>query len=393
MRVTSMLRRYLGALLLFCATPAWAQLGGPAGPPAVGVEQVKRTEVTETSQFVGRIEAINRVALIARVTGYLDKQFFRGGEEVKQGELLYQIEQAPFQAVLAQQQATVAQANALLQNNTQTLTRAQSLLHGPAGQQSVVDSAVAQQRSQAAQLASAEAQMRAAQINLGYTQITAPVDGKISRTAVTPGNVVGPGTGTLAVIVSQDPMYVTFPVSVRAAIELRDRYAGKGGFAGVVIRLQLPDGKVYDKVGHLNYVDPSVAPNTDTLLLRGTIANPQQPGLGQPGQNGSRELTDGEFVTVLLEGAQPVQLLGIPRQAVLSDQQGSYVWVVGPGNKIEQRRVQLGQSTPSLAVISAGVKEGETVVVDGVQRVRPGIVVKPGPVAPQPTVPPTTPRT
>ncbi len=315
--------RYVVAGLLLMAVPARAQPSGPPGPPAVGVAQAKLTEVTETSQFVGRIEAINRVALVARVTGFLEKQFFHGGEEVHQGELLYRIEQGPFQAALAQQQATVAQANALLQNNTQTLGRAQALLSGPAGQQSLVDSAVAQQRSQAAQLAAAEAQLKIAQINLAYTEITAPIDGDISRTAVTEGNVVGPGTGTLAMLVSQDPMYVTFPVSVRAAIELRDRYEGKGGFAAVVIRVQLPDGKMYDQPGHLNYVDPSVAPNTDTLLLRGTVANPIRPGMTAAGGTGSRDLADGEFVTVLLEGVQPVQMLGIPREAVLSDQQAS----------------------------------------------------------------------
>lgn len=389
------LRRALLVFLL-AATPAaapqaWSQ-PGPGGPPAVGVVQAKQTAIIESSQFVGRIEAEKRVNLVARVVGFLDKRNFTEGAEVHAGDLLYVIEQAQYQAQVAQQQAAVASANALLVNNTQTLERAQALIRTPAGQQSLVDSALAQQRSAAAQLASAQAQFRLAQINLDYTEIKAPIDGKISRTAVNVGNVVGPTTGTLATIVSQDPMFVVFPVSVRTAIDLRDRYANKGGFGAVVIKLRLPNGDAYAQAGHLDYVDPTVAQGTDTILLRGAIPNPVLPG-SKPGTVGDRALADGEFVTVLLQGVQPVQALAIPRAAVLSDQLGSYVWVVGAGNKVEQRRVSLGQSTPGEAVIRAGLKEGETVIVDGVQRARPGIVVNPGPASPQPTLPQQGPKT
>ena len=376
--------RFAIIALLLTAAPALAQ-PGPGGPPAVGVVQAKETAIIESNEFVGRIEAEKRVNLVARVVGFLDKRDFTEGAEVHEGDLLYVIEQAQYQAQVAQQQAAVASANALLVNNTQTLERAQALIHTPAGQQSLVDSGLAQQRSAAAQLASAQAQLRLAQINLDYTQIKAPIDGKISRTAVNVGNVVGPTTGTLATIVSQDPMYVVFPISVRIAIDLRDRYASKGGFSALVIKLRLPNGDSYDQEGHLDYADPTVAQGTDTILLRGAIANPVRAG-SKPGTVGDRDLADGEFVTVLLQGVQPVQALAIPRAAVLSDQQGSYVWVVGTGNKVEQRRVDLGQSTAGEAVISAGLKAGETVIVDGVQRVRPGVVVNAGPASPQPTL-------
>ena len=398
MQVASMLRCFILLASLVAASPALiatahAQPGPGAGaPPAVGVVQAKQTAIIETNEFVGRIEAVQRVNLIARVTGFLEKRFFEEGSEVHEGDLLYRIEQPPFQAQVAQQQASVAQANALLLNNTQTLQRAQALLSTPAGQQSNVDAALAQQRSAAAQLAAAQAQLRVAQINLDYTEIKAPINGKITRTNINVGNVVGPTTGTLAAIVSQDPMYVVFPISARVGAELRDRYADKGGFSAVVIRVRLQTGKLYDQTGHLDYADPSVAQGTDTILLRGEIPNPLRPGM-QPNQPGNRELVDGQFVTVLLQGVEPVQALAIPRAAVLSDQQGSYVWVVGAGNKVEQRRVQLGQSTPDQAVITAGLKEGETVVVDGVQRVRPGTVVSPGPVAPGPQMPPQASRT
>lgn len=386
------MRRALPFALLALAMPAHAQPGPPGGPPAVGVVQAKVQPITETSEFVGRVQAVSRVDLVARVTAFLQQRQFTEGAEVKAGDTLYLLERGPFEAVVAAAAAQVAQANAVLQNSSLNLGRAEALLNTPAGQRSRVDDALSQQRSQAALLAQAQAQLRQAQVNLDYTVVTAPIDGKISRTAVTEGNVVGPNTGTLASIVSQDPMYVLFPISVRTALDLRDRYADKGGYSAVVIKLRLPNGREYGQQGTLDYIDPTVAANTDTLTLRARIPNPVRPG-SKAGDPGDRELSDGQFVTVTLQGVEPVQQLAIPRTGVLQDQQGSYVWVVGEGNKAEQRRIQLGQSTPATAVVSSGLKEGETVVVDGVQRVRPGVVVNPAPAGAPPSMPPQAPRT
>ena len=392
--VTTMRTHLLAALLLsFLLGTAHAQPGPGGPPPAVGVATVKRQPITEISEFVGRVQSVNRVDLVARVTAFLDKRLFTEGAEVKTGDVLYRLDRAQFEAQVAAQAATVAQADAQLQNNTIHVNRAQALLATPAGQRSTYEDALAAQQASRAQIAAAQAQLRQAQINLDYTEIKAPIDGKIGRTAVTEGNVVGPSTGVLATIVSQDPMYVVFPIAVRAGLDLRDRYAEKGGFNAVKIKLRLPNGQAYGETGQLNYVDNTVSANTDTVVLRGSIPNPLRPGL-KAGEPGSRELEDGEFVTVLLEGVEPVLALAIPRTAILADQQGNYVWVVGDGNKAEQRRVQLGQSTPATAVISSGLKEGETVVVDGVQRVRAGMVVNPAPAnAPQPSLPPQAPRT
>jgi membrane fusion protein (multidrug efflux system) len=181
----------------------------------------------------------------------------------------------------------------------------------------------------------------------------------------------------LTTIVSQDPMYVTFPVSVREGLTLRDRYATLGGFKAVVIRLRLPDGRLYGQTGQLNFVNNTIAQNTDTILLRGTIPNPLlqniSPRLSQ------RELTDNEFVTVMLEGVEPVEVVAIPRSAVLSDQQGDYVFVLGVDNKAEQKRIQLGQSTSTVASVTSGLSVGEKVIVEGLQKVRPGQPVAPGP--------------
>ena len=258
------------------------------------------------------------------------------------------------------------------------------LLKTVAGQQQTVDQDVSNERSLAAQIASAQAQLETAQINLGYTEIRAPIDGKISATAVTEGNVVSPTSGTLATLVSQDPMYVNFPVAVRTALELRDKYVPKGGFNAVVIRLRLPTGKIYKQVGHLDYVSPTIDQNTDTITLRGVIPNPVLV-TAKSGEPTLRELTDQEFVTVLLEGVQPVSVLGIPRSAVLSDQQGDYVYVVDGQNRAQVRRIHLGQSTPQTAVVTSGLKEGDLVISEGVQRARPGEVVSPGPASPGPT--------
>ena len=370
----------LPCLFLFAAifaSPALAQ-PGPPGPPAVGVVKAQLQPVTETSEFVGRIQAIDRVDIVARVTAFIQERLFTEGAEVSKGDLLYRLERGPFEADLQAKQASVQQYGALLRNATIVVGRAQSLLNTPAGQRSSLDDALAQQASQAAQQLSAQAQLRNSQINLDYTDIKSPIDGKIGRTALTAGNVVTPSSGTLASIVSQDPMYVLFPVAVRAGIELRNRYADKGGLAAVVIKVKLPDGTMYGPPGHLDYVDPSVTANTDTIVLRGRIPNPRLPGT-KPGDVGDRALVDGEFVTVTVEGVEPVEALAIPRTAVLSDQQGSYVYVLTADNVATQRRIQLGQSTPTVAMVAGGLTPGETVVVDGLQRIRPGAKVNPGP--------------
>jgi membrane fusion protein (multidrug efflux system) len=357
----------------------------PGAPPAVGVVRAERQQITETDEFIGRIQAVNRVVLVARVTGFLEQRLFAEGAEVKKGDLLYQIEKPPFQAAVDAAQATVEQMEAQHRNAQLTLQRQQTLLSGPAGQQSNVDAALASERALAAQIAGAQAQLETAQINLGYTEIRAPIDGNISSTSVTEGNVVSPTSGILATIVSQDPMYVLFSISLRAGLDLRARYAAKGGYSAVVIKLRLPDGRIYREEGKLNYASPTVAENTDTIVARGVIPNPVFLGMTAE-QPGSRELVDGEFVTVLLEGVQPVTVLAIPRAAVLSDQQGDYIYVVDAQSKAQVRRIQQGQSTPTVAVISNGLKEGELVVSEGVQRVRPGQAVSPSPATPPPSI-------
>ena len=357
---------------------ARAQMPG-AGPPAVGVVPTKRQTITESSEYTGRVMATQRVNVVARVAAFIDEVAFKEGAEVKKGDLLYRLEQAPFKADVQAKQAQVTQFKAQLLNAQAVLGRSQTLLKGPAGQQSAVDVALANEQALEAQVLGAEAQLQQAQINLDYTEIRAPIDGKIGRTAVTPGNYVSPGTGTLVSIVSQDPMFVVFPVPTRTAMDLQAKSA-ENRSDDLLIRVRLPDGKMYDHAGALDFVDNTVGGNTDTMILRGVISNPRLTRF----RGGIRALVDGELVTVILENSEKTEALAIPRAAVLSDQEGDYVYVVGADNKAQQRRVKLGQSTPAFAAVLSGLSEGENVIVDGIQRVRPGQVVAPGPAAQQP---------
>jgi len=386
-----MLRLLFGLLFLLLATlPANAQFG-PQGPPAVGVVTAERKPVTETTEFVGRIEAVNRVDVRARVTGFLEARLFQEGQEVRAGDVLFRIERAPFEAQLEQARANVASAQATLENARVALQRARELRATGAGTQVALDNAQAQERTAAASLLGAQAAVRVAEINLGYTEITSPIDGKIGRATYTPGNVVSPTlTDPLATIVSQDPMRVAFTVSARSAEELRRRYEDRGGTSAVVVRVRLSDGTLYPHAGRIDFIDTQIDRNTDTLLVRALIPNPLREGT-QVGQIGNRVLIDGQFVSVYVEGVEPVQAIVIPRVAVLQDQGGTYVFVVGAENKAERRNVSLGRSTAEQAVIEQGLNGGESVITEGLQRVRPGEPVNPAPAAAPPGRPPGPP--
>ncbi|MFC0408049.1 efflux RND transporter periplasmic adaptor subunit [Roseomonas elaeocarpi] len=355
---------------------AFAQ-GAPQGPPAVGVIQVAPQPVTESTEFIGRVEATDRVDIVARVTGFMQEQLFREGQEVKRGDILYRLEKPPFEAQVAQSQANVASAEAELANARVSLGRAQELARSNFGTRANLDTATAQERTSTASLLGSQAALRVSQINLGYTDIAAPIDGRIGRTNITVGNVVSPTAGTLATIVSQDPMRVAFPISARQAEELRQRYAGRGGLDATRVRLRLSDGSLYDQSGKIVFLDNQIDRNTDTLLVRALIPNPRRGNAGDT--VGGRQLIDGQFANVLVEGIQPVQAIVIPRAAVLQDQQGSYVFVLGSDRKAARRDVTLGRPLGENVVVEKGLENGQTVVTEGIQRVRPGQEVNPAP--------------
>ncbi|NOG70536.1 efflux RND transporter periplasmic adaptor subunit [Roseicella sp. DB1501] len=370
-------------LLLLAEAPALAQFG-PQGPPAVGVMTAEKKPVTESSEFTGRIEAVNRVEVRARVTGFLQERAFTEGQEVKAGDVLFRIEKPPFEAAVQQAQANVASAQAQLENARIALVRAKDLRQTGYGPQVTLDNAQAQERTANAQLLAAQAQLRTAEINLGYTDIISPIDGKIGRATYTPGNVVSPQlTDPLAVIVSQDPMRVVFTVSARAAVELRNRYEPRGGVNAVVIRIRTTDGRLYPEKGRVEFIDTQIDRTTDSLLIRALIPNPRRQEVAAGGA-GDRELIDGQFVNVFVEGAEPVQAIVLPRAAVLQDQGGNYVMIVDADKKAQRRAVRLGQSIDAQVVIEDGLQGGETVIAEGLQRVRPGQEVNAAPVGQPP---------
>ena len=354
------------SLLTLLPLAARAQFAG--GPVPVGVISVTTRPVSAGADYIGRIEAVNKVAIVARVNGSLDQRLFTEGSEVKQGDLLYQLEKGPYQADLASKLAAVALYRAQLGNAKLTLGRAQMLLSSPAGAQATVDTASSGKMALEAQMQGAQAEADAAQINLDYTDIRAPISGRIGRSAITPGNIVGPNSGTLTTIVSQDPMYLTFSLPVRVMGGLDPAHPP-------AIRVTLPDGSLYAPVARLDFTDVSVTANTDTILMRATIANPA-------GASGARPLIDGEFVTVSLAFPGSANLPAVPRTALLQDQQGSYVFVVDAHNVVHQRYLEIGATDEAWAAVKSGLAPGDTVVLDGIQKITDGAAVIPTPAAP-----------
>jgi membrane fusion protein (multidrug efflux system) len=234
-----------------------------------------------------------------------------------------------------------------------------------------LDQRVADQGVAAAALSGARADLQQAEINLGYTEIRSPIVGRIGRAAITRGNVVGPDSGVLTVVVRQDPIRATFPVTQRQLLDLRRQARGQGPEA-VRVRLRLPDGSLYDQAGRVNFIDVQTDRTTDSALVQAEIPNPDN------------LLSDGQFVGVIVEGEEPRQAVVIPQSAVQIDQAGSFVLVVGEGNKVELRRVRLGRGPAGMATVEGGLDPGALVITEGAQRARPGAAVAPQPAAEPP---------
>lgn len=353
-------------------------LGGSAGaampPPSVSVIVVGKQPVYHEQSYTGRMRAARIVNLVPRVTGYLVQRLFHQGMDVKKGQVLYVIEPGPYRAAFDQANASVAAAKATLADAKLALERAAKLLHSPAGQRSTYDTALATEHRDAAQLDAARAQRATAAINLSYTQIRSPIDGRIGRSNVNVGNVVGPTTGTLATVVSQDPMDVTFSMPTRDATRLRSELAHYGGLKAVQLLLRLPDGRTDKQTGTLDFTANQIDQSTDTLYMQGTIANPVIPGL-DGARVDDRELTSGEFVTVIVRSRHPKQEIVLPRDAVLADELGNYVLAVNAQSKVVRKNVTLSQTTASTATIAGGLSLGAKVIINGIEKVHPGLTV------------------
>jgi membrane fusion protein (multidrug efflux system) len=353
-------------ILVLAVSPAAAQQQPQALP--VNVVTAEKRAVSEAGRFVGRIEAIERVDIRARVTGFLDAVLFKEGARVKKDTPLYRIEKAPFEAKLQQAQADVLRAKAQLDNATVQRERADELVKTGSTSVAIRDDRVAQEKTAQGSTAAAEAELTSAKINLGYTDILSPIDGQIGRTAVTVGNVVGPDSGVLTTVVSADPMYVTFPVSQREFIKLRERREGQPlKPEDFKVTVQFSNGAVYKHPGKINFVDVKVDRATDTVIVRATL----------PNTDGT--LVDGQLVQVAVEADEAQERVVIPQVALIADQEGIYVFVVDDG-KAAVRRLKLGQTSGASVIVQSGLSGGELVVVGGAQSLRPGAVVRATPV-------------
>jgi membrane fusion protein, multidrug efflux system len=327
---------------------------------------VASREVTDTVEFVGRVVAIDKVDIVARVPGFIEERYFTEGQEVKTGDLLFRIEQATYKALVEQQEAAVAKAKATEANAALQLERGKELGRSLNIPQSTIDQRAADAGTAKADVLVAQAALEQARINFDYTEIRSPIDGRIGLANFTMGNLVGPTSGSLATIVSHDPIYVIFQASEREVIAYKHRVAAEGG-PHVVAHLKLPDGSVYTQPGLTNFLDIQVANTTDTVAVRAQFRNPE--GL----------LIPGGVVGVTVERGAPKSALLVPQAAVLVDQAGRYVLLVGDDRKVELRRITTGAEQGTDMVVTSGLKQGEQVITEGIQKIRPGQVVSAAP--------------
>jgi len=350
------------------ATPARAQApGGP--PPKVTVAKPVVRQIVEQDQYTGRFDAIDYVEVRARVTGYLEKINFVDGQTVKKGDVLFVIDRRPYKAALEQAQAALASAKARQSFSQTDLERAQTLSRSGNISEQVTD-----QRRQASQTAqadvdSAQAALNNAQLNYDFSEVKAPINGRISRRLVTEGNIVSADQTMLTTIVSLDPIYFSYTVDEKSFLKYQNSLGiGMGQTQqgkGVPILIALSGEAKPTRKGTLDFVDNRVDNATGTILLRATVPNPDlfiKPGL---------------FGIVSMPATKPFQGILLPDDAVAANQDKRIVYIVGPENVIQQKDVVLGPKVDGYRVIQSGLKGDETVVVNGLSRVRPGAKVTP----------------
>jgi RND family efflux transporter MFP subunit len=340
---------------------------GSAPVPLVAVEPVIVKDINPPEDYVGHVESIQAVDLRVRVEGFLEKINFKEGDIVRSGDLLYVIEQAPYQTEVDVSKAGVAEAEAELVRANQHLERLQTALPESIPAMDM-DEAIATQLRAKAQIAQAKALLARSELDIAYTMIHAPISGRIGRTTYTKGNLVGPTSVPLARIVQVDPIRVVFSISENnltiiqsardhTAVNLRESPA-------LVTRLRLSDGTLFDVDGQIDFIDNEVDSTTGTIAVRAEFANP----VGR--------LIPGQYVNVLLTMTEPNLLPVVSQAAVQQDHEGSYVFTVDKDNQVVMRRVETGPVIDDIWAIETGLNEGDLVIVQGIQKVQPGMSVK-----------------
>jgi RND family efflux transporter MFP subunit len=339
---------------------------GEAPPPLVTVAAVTLQDVNPAAEYVGHVEAIQAVDVRARVEGFLEQVNFKEGDFVQAGDVLYLIEQAPYKAKVAADMARLAQAEAELERSNRHLVRLQA-----ARPESIratdMDDAVAAQLTAQAQLSEARATLARSQLDLGYTTIKAPISGRLGRTAFTKGNLVNQASGSLARIVQLDPIRVVYSISQNdlTSVQMALKDSSQNNKDPVLIpRIKLSSEEVYEPPGQVDFVNNQVDATTGTIAVWAVFDN--HDGLLLPGQ----------YVTVLVRQSKAKMLPVIPQSAIQEDREGRYVLVVDGDNRVLQRRVKTGPVVGVMWAIESGLAAEERVIVEGVQKVRPGMVVK-----------------
>jgi membrane fusion protein (multidrug efflux system) len=356
----------LGSLLLSSCGEKQVEKAAP--PPGVLVQAVAQKQISDSVKFIGRTTAINDVSVRARVEGYLLERSFEEGGDINKGDLLFKIDPETYEAALAAAKGSVAEHQAALVRAEKDLVRYKELGEKAFASQQDVDKAESDKLQAAAQLQSAEARVKDAEINLEHTNIIAPIDGRIGRAVVSVGNLVDASTGELAHVVELDPIYATFNISEKVMLAVRQQHqnaATDKNIEKIAVRMELPNGALYDHKGVIDFADNQVNRRTGAVVLRARFDNPKK--LLVPGIN----------VLIRLSTEKMEDVLVIPQAAVQEDQSGKFVLLVDPDNKVEMRQVKLGRQHGGDWMVTDGLQPGEKVIIEGVQKVRAGMEVAP----------------
>lgn len=353
----------------------------PAAPPKVGTVTAEQQTVPLTRDLVGRLSAYYSANVVARVSGVLVKRTYKEGDEVKEGQLLFQIDPSYYTAVLNSNLAILAEDQATYTNNRVTAERDHKLLPVGSISQQTVDDADAAERSAAAKVQADQAAVETARINLGYTRVTSPISGTASQQQVTQGALVGSATsdtgsgGTLLTTVARiDPLYVNFTISAADLLTLRQaQNVALAHQSDTKVQITLPNGSRYEQSGALDFSDIAANPTTGAVNLRALVPNPKH------------DLLPGMYVTLTITLGQQSHVYLIPQQAVQRDTVGAYALVVGPGDKVLRKNVATSESNGNDWIVTGGLENGDQVIVGGLQGAREGKQVKAAPWQPPPS--------